>query len=71
MYLTSTRPYIMFVVSLFSRFMHQPHESHWRATKRILIYVSGTKLYGLFYTSANDSIVVAYANVDWAGNLDD
>jgi hypothetical protein len=71
MYLTSTRPYIMFVVSLVSRFMHQPHESHWRESKRILRYVSGTNFYGLFYTSANDSNVVAYTDADWAGNLDD
>ena len=71
MYLMATRPYIMLAVSLVSRFMHQPHESHWWATKRILRYVSGTKFYGLFYTSANDSNVVAYTDADWAGNLDD
>jgi hypothetical protein len=71
MYPTSTRRDIMFDVSLVSRFMHQPHESHWRATERILRYVSGTKFYGLFYTSANDSNLVSYTDVDWAGNLDD
>ena len=46
----------MFVVSLVARFMHQPHEYHWRAR--------------LFYTSANDSNVVAYTDVDWVGSLD-
>ena len=71
MYMTSTRLDIMFVVSLVSRFMHQPHESHWQATKRILRYVSGTKFYGLFYTSANDSNAVAYTDADWEGSLDD
>ena len=64
MYMTSTRPDIMFVVSLVARFMHQPHESHWRQSKRILKYVSGTKFYELFYTFANDSNVVAYTDVD-------
>eukprot|EP00253_Pinus_taeda_P028656 PITA_28656 len=39
MYLTTTRPYIMFVVSLISRFMERPKEAHWQATKRILRYV--------------------------------
>ena len=29
MYLTSTRPDIMFAVSLVVKFMHQPHQSHW------------------------------------------
>jgi hypothetical protein len=43
MYLTSTKPNIMFVVSIVARFMHQPYKSHWRETKMILRYVSGTK----------------------------
>ena len=29
MYLTSTRPDIMFDVSLVVKSMHQPHQSHW------------------------------------------
>eukprot|EP00253_Pinus_taeda_P003954 PITA_03954 len=41
MYLTATRPDIMFVVSLISRFMERPKEAHWQATKRILRYFKG------------------------------
>eukprot|EP00253_Pinus_taeda_P004926 PITA_04926 len=36
MYLTETRPDIMFTVSLISRFMERPKEAHWQAAKRIL-----------------------------------
>eukprot|EP00253_Pinus_taeda_P016845 PITA_16845 len=36
MYLTATRPNIMFAVSLISRFMERPKEAHWQAAKRIL-----------------------------------
>ncbi|KAL8143760.1 LOW QUALITY PROTEIN: hypothetical protein V2J09_016792 [Rumex salicifolius] len=36
MYLTSTRPDIMFATSLISRFMSKPTELHLQATKRIL-----------------------------------
>eukprot|EP00253_Pinus_taeda_P035126 PITA_35126 len=36
MYLTTTRPDIMFFVSLISRFMERPKEAHWQAAKRIL-----------------------------------
>eukprot|EP00253_Pinus_taeda_P030275 PITA_30275 len=39
MYLTSTRPDIMHVVSLISKFMERPKEAHWQAAKRILRYV--------------------------------
>eukprot|EP00253_Pinus_taeda_P030569 PITA_30569 len=39
MYLTATRPDIMFVVSIISRFMERPKEAHWQAAKRILRYV--------------------------------
>eukprot|EP00253_Pinus_taeda_P009291 PITA_09291 len=36
MYLTATRPDIMYAVSLISRFMERPKEAHWQAAKRIL-----------------------------------
>eukprot|EP00253_Pinus_taeda_P031426 PITA_31426 len=36
MYLTATRPDIMYAVSLISRFMEKPKEAHWQAAKRIL-----------------------------------
>eukprot|EP00253_Pinus_taeda_P034774 PITA_34774 len=41
MYLTATRPDIMYAVSLISRFMERPKEAHWQAAKRILRYVKG------------------------------
>eukprot|EP00253_Pinus_taeda_P033262 PITA_33262 len=39
MYLTATRPDIMHVVSLISRFMERPKEAHWQEAKRIMRYV--------------------------------
>eukprot|EP00253_Pinus_taeda_P013886 PITA_13886 len=39
MYLTATRPDIMHVVSLISRFMERPKEAHWQKAKIILRYV--------------------------------
>ncbi|MDF3675368.1 hypothetical protein, partial [Enterobacter hormaechei] len=35
MYLTATRPDLMHAVSLISRFMETPKDSHWQAGKRI------------------------------------
>eukprot|EP00253_Pinus_taeda_P021116 PITA_21116 len=41
LYLTHTCPDLSFVVGLIARFMKNPHESHWKTTKRILRYVRG------------------------------
>jgi hypothetical protein len=37
----------MYGVSLISRFMETPKESHWKEGKRILRYVNGTKDFGI------------------------
>ena len=71
MYLTTARLDIMFGLSVVVRFMHQLHEFHWREAKRILKYVSGTKFFGLFYNTTNNSNVVAYTVTNWEGIFDD
>ena len=47
MYLTATRPDIMYAVSVLSRFMNCANESHLRAAKRVLKYVKGTVSFGV------------------------
>ena len=47
-YLTTTRPDIMFVVSLISRYMENLTELHLRTTKRVLRYLKGTTGFGFF-----------------------
>ena len=47
LYLTESRPDIMFSVGLCARFQFNPKESHLSAVKRILRYISGTKNLGL------------------------
>ena len=42
MHLTTTRPDLMYDVSLISRFMESPKDSHWKVGKIILRYVVGT-----------------------------
>eukprot|EP00253_Pinus_taeda_P007023 PITA_07023 len=71
MYLTATRPDIMFDVSLISRFMERPKEAHWQAAKRILRYVKGTKSFGILYNVSEHSDLVGYTDSDWAGSVDD
>eukprot|EP01018_Ginkgo_biloba_P027335 Gb_24906 [translate_table: standard] len=71
MYLTSTRPDIMYAVSLVSRFMQDPSETHFRVAKRILRYVNGTCNFGIWYTSSDVFGLVGYTDSDWAGSIDD
>ena len=70
LYLTHTRPDISFAVGLVSRFSHDPHESHWQASKHILRYIRGTTCYGIHYTS-RDPHIFGYTDSDWAGDVDD
>ena len=51
MYLTTTRSDIMQGVSLISRFMETPKDTHWRVGKRILRYIFGTRDCGIMYAS--------------------
>ena len=50
MYLTSTRLDIIYGLSLISIFMDSPKESHWKARKIVMRYVSGTKNLGIMYS---------------------
>ena len=43
-YLKCTRCDIAYSVGIVSRFMENPKYSHWKAIKRILRYIEGTKL---------------------------
>jgi hypothetical protein len=71
MYLTATRPDLMFSVSMLSRFMAAPKESHWEAGKRVLRYVRGTIDHGIHYKKVDNSVLIGYSDSDWGGNVDD
>ncbi|KAJ8649924.1 hypothetical protein MRB53_002947 [Persea americana] len=71
MYLTATRPDLMLVVSLISRYMVQPTEPHLQAAKRALRYLRGTTNFGIFYRKGGSENFVAYADSDYAGDLED
>jgi len=71
MYLTATRPDILFVVSLLSRFMHCASEMHLRAAKRILRYIKGTIDYGVKFEKCPSFKLLGFSDSDWAGSADD
>ena len=51
--------------------MDQPHEIHWRAAKRILNFVQGTRTHGIFYKSKSDLDLIGFTDSDWAGDNTD
>lgn len=71
MYLTGTRPNIMHVVSLISKYMENPKESHLLAAKRILRYLRATTSFGIFYKKGENSYLIGYTDSDYAENIDD
>lgn len=71
MYLTTTRPDLMFIVSLISRYMKRPTKCHWAAARRVLRYVKGTINCGVFYKKGGNDMLIGYTDSDYAGDLDD
>jgi hypothetical protein len=69
--LNHTRPNLSFVVGLVVQYMETPHESHWKAAKRILHYVSGTVQFGIHYSSGGTPLLVGFTDSDWASDPDD
>ncbi|XP_070017224.1 secreted RxLR effector protein 161-like [Nicotiana sylvestris] len=69
LYLTASRPDIVFSVGLCARFQANPKESHLTAVKRILRYLKGTTDLYLWYPKGSNFDLVGYA--DYAGFLVD
>ncbi|CAN1787836.1 Retrovirus-related Pol polyprotein from transposon RE1 [Linum perenne] len=69
-YLTSIRPDVAYAVQVVSQFMATPCTPHLAAVHHILRYLKGTPDLGLFFSSTGSAYITAYANVDYAGCLD-
>ncbi|GJW87240.1 putative ribonuclease H-like domain-containing protein [Tanacetum coccineum] len=67
MYLTSSRPDIMFVVCACARFQVTPKVSHLHAMKRIFRYLKGQPKLGLWYPKDSPFDLEAYTDSDYAG----
>ncbi|GJS80448.1 putative ribonuclease H-like domain-containing protein [Tanacetum coccineum] len=67
MYLTTSRPDIMFVVCACARFQVSLKTSHLLAVKRIFRYLKGKPSLGLWYSKDSPLELVAYTDSDYAG----
>ncbi|XP_050918331.1 uncharacterized mitochondrial protein AtMg00810-like [Lathyrus oleraceus] len=70
-YLTTSRPYITFVVGVCARYQAEPKVSHINQVKRILKYVNGTCDYGMLYSHDSNSMSVRYCDAYWTGSAYD
>ncbi|GKC49178.1 retrovirus-related pol polyprotein from transposon TNT 1-94 [Tanacetum coccineum] len=70
MYLTSSRPYLVFVVCTCAQYQEKPTEKHLHAVKRIFRYLKGTIDMGLWYSKYSFITLTAYADADHAGCQD-
>ena len=70
-YLSHTRPDIVYAVSVVNQFMHCPSEDHMNAVTQILRYLKGTSWKGIMFSKNGPLKITGYADVDWAGNISD
>ena len=67
LYLTASRPDIMFSVCLCARFEACPKESHLIAVIRILRYLKDTTNLGIWYPKFTSFELIGYSDADYAG----
>ncbi|GJU16929.1 putative ribonuclease H-like domain-containing protein [Tanacetum coccineum] len=66
MYLTSSRPDIMFAVCAYARYQVNPKVSHLHVVKRTFRYLKGQPKLGLWYPKDSPFDLVAYSDSDYA-----
>nr|GEY34393.1 uncharacterized mitochondrial protein AtMg00810-like [Tanacetum cinerariifolium] len=70
MYLSASRPDIVFVVCMCARYQAKPTDRHLQAIKRIFRYLKGTIHMGLWYLKDTSFALTAFADADYAGCQD-
>nr|GEU73800.1 putative ribonuclease H-like domain-containing protein [Tanacetum cinerariifolium] len=71
MYLTASRPDIMFAVCACARHQVTPKEYHLHTVKRIFQYLKGHPKLGLWYPKVSPFDLVAYSDSDYDGATQD
>nr|GFA05829.1 hypothetical protein [Tanacetum cinerariifolium] len=70
MYLTTSRPDLVFVVCMCARYQASPTKKHLEALKRFFWYLRGTIKWGLWYPKDTAMALTAYADAKHAGCQD-
>ncbi|RDX81341.1 Copia protein, partial [Mucuna pruriens] len=70
-YLSHTRPDIVYAISVVSQFMHDPRERHLQAVERILQHLKVSLGKGLLFRKEGTSSMEIYTDADYAGPVVD
>ncbi|GJV08130.1 hypothetical protein Tco_1345786 [Tanacetum coccineum] len=70
MYLTSSRPDLVFAVCMCARYQAKPTKKHLHAVKRVFRYLKGTTNIGLWYSKDTSIALTAYVDADHVGCQD-
>ena len=68
LYLTHSQLDICYAMNYVSIYMQHPHDLHWKAAKRILQYIQGTRTYDIHYATDSELELVGYIDSDWVGD---
>ena len=66
-YLSHTRPDIVYAVSVVRQFMHSPGEEHMETVYRILRYLKSAPGRGLLFSKKEVQDIKGYTNSNWTG----
>ena len=66
LYITASKPDIMFSIYLCARYQSNPKESYLKAVKIILRYIHNTVNYDLFYPKSSTFDLMSYNDADFA-----
>jgi hypothetical protein len=69
-YLTNTRPDVVYVVSVISCFTSDPRQVHLDAAKHISIYLKSTSEFEIYYREGESSKLTEYTDADLAGDTE-
>lgn len=71
LYVVHTRTNICYAINFLSRFMSRPSTEYLGAAKRMVKYLVGTVMYGLFYSCEPERCLESYSDSDWDGFMPD
>jgi hypothetical protein len=67
---TCTRPDISFAVGMLGRYQNNPGMDHWKAAKKVMRYLQGTKDFLLTFRRSDNLEATGHSDSDFAGCID-